>query len=67
MLACFHQKLRKLELIVFVAVDDGRCSRRTNVDTEMQTVPPGSLQLGFETKMLLNFAGIKVKRNEHRF
>ena len=26
MLDCFHQKLRKLELIVFVAADDGRMS-----------------------------------------
>ena len=26
MLDCFHQKLRKLELIVIVAADDGRLS-----------------------------------------
>ena len=116
--SCFHQKLRKLKLIVFVAVDEGRMStqkcrrfppdrcnlvlnaclfpskieevrinciccswnkdvaklcwnawlfpskiedvrinwiccswRRTNVDTEMQTIHPGSLQIGFETKI----------------
>ena len=54
MLACFHQKLRKLELIVFVAVDDGHCSRRTNVDTEMQTIPPRVVATWFRNKDVAN-------------
>ena len=35
------------------------CSwRKTNVDTEMQTIPLKSVRLGFEAKILLNFAGM---------
>ena len=47
MLHCFHQKLIKLGLIVLVAADDERMSKRQNRNAT------------WFRKILLNFAGIK--------
>ena len=57
MLDCFHQKLLKLELIVFVAV-----WRRMNVDTQKFIRFPPIVATWFR-KMLLNFAGIKWRKS----